>query len=155
MGNRVKEFNTLPIESKQCIVIERYGDVFSRASHFEIPWRIVLISPMSYLGMKFVVFILKLSENVSLGKKSWVLLIKYYMYCFLSLWACICTLFVLGEWKIEPLLWRTNLMIERKYNLMHHTLQLLLINIFTFVHIYATFWGVLSICLTNITFHSF
>lgn len=76
MGNRVKEFNTLPIESKQCIVIERYGDVFSRASHFEIPWRIVLISPMSYLGMKFVVFILKLSENVSLGKKSWVLLIK-------------------------------------------------------------------------------
>lgn len=76
MGNRVKEFNTLPIESKQCIVIERYGDVFSRASHFEVPWRIVLISPMSYLGMKFVVFILKLSENVSLGKKSWVLLIK-------------------------------------------------------------------------------
>lgn len=65
------ELDTLPIERKRCIVIdlEGFGDVFWRASHFEIPWRIVLISPMSYLGMKFVVFILNLSENVSPGNK--------------------------------------------------------------------------------------
>lgn len=70
-GIRVKELDTLPIERKRCIVIdlEGFGDVFWRASHFEIPWRIVLISPMSYLGMKFVVFILNLSENVSPGYK--------------------------------------------------------------------------------------
>lgn len=70
-GIWVKEFDMLFIERKWCIVIdlEEFGDVFWRLFYFEILWWIVFILLMFYFGMKFVVFILNLFENVLLGNK--------------------------------------------------------------------------------------